>query len=129
MIDIDKFKLINDTHGHALGDAVLKALTRGVRDCIRTTDVLARYGGEEFVVILPGTDRAGAELLATRICRHVAALRCTGPGAAGDVELPFTASIGVAAFDDEETGAALLVRADQAMYLAKQQGGNRTAVG
>jgi diguanylate cyclase (GGDEF)-like protein len=125
MIDIDKFKGINDRHGHAVGDRVLQALTRGVADCIRTTDVLARYGGEEFVIVLPGTDTRGAQLLAERICRHVAGLACAVPGAPA---LTFTISVGVASLSGDSSCAELIDRADQAMYRAKHQGGNRVAV-
>jgi diguanylate cyclase (GGDEF)-like protein len=125
VLDIDKFKRINDNHGHAAGDAVLKTLARGVEACIRTTDVLARFGGEEFVVILPGTDSAGAQLLASRIRHAVEALRCDVDGIRGPVALHITVSIGVASLDNAENAEQLLQRADHAMYAAKHLGGNR----
>jgi diguanylate cyclase (GGDEF)-like protein len=127
LMDIDKFKNINDTHGHAVGDAVLQTLTQGVNACIRVSDVHARYGGEEFVVVLPGTDRNGALLLASRIRRHVEALRCEIPGAR-TAALRFTVSVGVAAFDGQEDSASLVHRADLAMYAAKQLGGNQVSI-
>ena len=128
LMDIDKFKNINDTHGHAVGDAVLQTLTQGVTACIRTSDVQARYGGEEFVVVLPGTDRNGALLLASRIRRHVETLCCEAPAASGVAAVHFTVSVGVAAFDGQEDSASLVHRADQAMYAAKQLGGNQVSI-
>ncbi|MCK7583679.1 MAG: GGDEF domain-containing protein [Chromatiales bacterium] len=125
LLDIDKFKRINDSYGHAVGDIVLRTLATTIGDCVRTTDVPARFGGEEFVVILPGTDIAGAELLANRIRAAVDALRCDVQGAAG--MLQFTVSIGVATLAGE-TGQRLVERADEAMYAAKRAGGNRVAV-
>ena len=127
MLDIDKFKRINDTYGHATGDRVLQTLVQSVRGCIRNTDVLARYGGEEFVVILPGTDVVGAQLLADRVCQNVSDLRCPLPGQ-GEASLSFTISVGVASLGNDQSGAELVDRADQAMYLAKERGGNRVAV-
>jgi len=128
LLDIDKFKKINDTYGHAAGDLVLQTLTQGVNACIRTSDVQARYGGEEFVVVLPGTDRNGAVLLATRIRRHIESLCCTVPAASATAALRFTVSLGVAAFDGQEDSASLVHRADQAMYAAKQLGGNQVSI-
>lgn len=126
LFDIDKFKRINDSHGHAAGDAVLLGLTRAVAGCVRATDVLARMGGEEFVVVLPGTDRSGAVLLASRICAQVGGLRV--PASNGDT-LGFTVSIGVAAFNGTDDYESLVERADRAMYSAKQAGGNQVAFG
>jgi diguanylate cyclase (GGDEF)-like protein len=128
LLDIDKFKKINDTYGHAVGDTVLQTLTQGVNACIRTSDVQARYGGEEFVVVLPGTDRNGAVLLAARIRRHIETLSCEIPSANDVAALRFTASIGVATFDGQEDSAGLVNRADQAMYRAKQLGGNQVGI-
>ena len=127
VLDIDKFKLINDTCGHAVGDQVLCRFTQAVASCVRSTDVLARFGGDEYVVILPGTDQAGAALLAARIRSQVESLSCSA-GPAGCRPLHFTTSIGVAAYDGEEDSSGLLERADQAMYSAKQRGGNRVGL-
>jgi diguanylate cyclase (GGDEF)-like protein len=128
LLDIDKFKRINDTHGHAVGDKVLQALTRAVTDCIRSTDVLARYGGEEFVVVLPGTESFGAELLANRILAHLDEQACAVKAGKGQDELYFTASIGVTSLKAKDTASKLVDRADQAMYAAKQEGGSRVRV-
>ena len=128
MIDIDKFKRINDSYGHAVGDLVLRTLAATVTECVRGTDVPARLGGEEFVVILPGTDASGAELLANRIRAAVEALRCEVQGLGTRAALQFTVSLGVAT-SAGETGEQLLKRADEAMYAAKRAGGNRVAIG
>lgn len=128
LLDIDKFKKINDTYGHAAGDVVLKALTQGVNACIRTSDLQARCGGEEFVVVLPGTDRDGALLLAARIRRHVESLCCEVPVVSGTIALRFAVSVGVATFDGQEDSASLVHRADLAMYTAKQLGGNQVSI-
>ncbi len=124
VLDIDKFKTINDTHGHAAGDLVLCAFTQAVAGCVRSTDVLARFGGDEYVVILPGTDQTGAALLAARIRSQVETLSC----AAGGKSLRFTTSIGVATLDSQDDSTSLLDRADRAMYSAKQRGGNRVGL-
>jgi diguanylate cyclase (GGDEF)-like protein len=99
-----------------------------VNACIRTSDVQARYGGEEFVVVLPGTDRDGALLLAARIRRHVESLCCEVPVTSGAAALRFAVSIGIATFDGQEDSAGLVHRADQAMYAAKQLGGNQVSI-
>ena len=129
LLDIDKFKRINDTWGHATGDKVLQTLVRAIHDCIRSTDVLARYGGEEFVVVLPGTEPFGAELLANRILAHLDEQVCAVKGVKGQGELYFTASIGVTSLQAKDTASTIVDRADQAMYAAKQEGGSRVRVG
>jgi diguanylate cyclase (GGDEF)-like protein len=121
-IDIDFFKDINDTLGHAVGDAVLQRVGRGLRDRLRRGDLLARYGGEEFVALLPDTDLEAAMRVAEVLRRRVATLEfksLTGT-------LPVRVSIGVAQLSDELMGAGSLVAAaDSAMYEAKRQGRNR----
>jgi diguanylate cyclase (GGDEF)-like protein len=121
-IDIDHFKDINDSLGHAVGDAVLQHVGRGLRDRLRRGDLLARYGGEEFVALLPDTDLDAAMRVAEVLRRRVATLDCkslTG-------ELPVRVSIGVAQLSDQHMGAGSLVSAaDAAMYEAKRQGRNR----
>ena len=72
MIDIDHFKQLNDTHGHFVGDAVLREVARRIQEAVRTIDVVARYGGEEFAVLMPETDLAEAQEVAVRVCRRVA---------------------------------------------------------
>jgi len=122
MIDLDHFKRINDTHGHAAGDAVLRAFSAAVHDTLRTTDVFGRYGGEEFMLILVGTAAAEARDAVERI-RAVVAGMDWGAMASGT---PVTISAGVAAFRRGESVDALLHRADQALYQAKNGGRNQT---
>jgi diguanylate cyclase (GGDEF)-like protein/PAS domain S-box-containing protein len=125
MIDIDHFKSINDQHGHALGDEVLKAAVEVCRATLREVDVFARFGGEEFSVLLPQTDSAGAAGLAERLRRAVAAM--VVPLASGDLRV--TISVGVAVRqEDEASFDHLLGRADRALYRAKAMGRDRVEV-
>ncbi|MBV9369451.1 MAG: diguanylate cyclase [Frankiales bacterium] len=122
MLDLDHFKSVNDTHGHQVGDAVLVEVADRVRAEVREVDLVARYGGEEFVVVLPETDRAGAEHIAGRICERVRAR----PLHASGVELRVTVSIGVAVLPDDGTAPSALIRAaDEALYAAKAAGRDR----
>jgi diguanylate cyclase (GGDEF)-like protein len=121
-IDIDFFKDINDSLGHAVGDAVLQRVGRGLRDRLRRGDLLARYGGEEFVALLPDTDLDAAMRVAEVLRRRVATLDFRSLTGA----LPVRVSIGVAQLSDELMGVGSLVAAaDSAMYEAKRQGRNR----
>jgi diguanylate cyclase (GGDEF)-like protein len=125
-IDVDHFKDINDSLGHAVGDSVLQAVGRGLRDRLRRGDILARYGGEEFVALLPDTDLPAALRVAEILRKRVAALDF-GSLTGG---LPVRVSIGVAQLSEELMGAGSLVSAaDSAMYEAKRQGRNRVVVG
>jgi diguanylate cyclase (GGDEF)-like protein len=123
MLDIDYFKRINDTHGHATGDRVLAALAGACRKAMRASDYLGRIGGEEFVCVMPETKREDAIACAERIRLGVAAMSV--PANAGPLRV--TVSIGVAAFGgsggDWDT---LLAAADAALYRAKGSGRNRT---
>jgi diguanylate cyclase len=122
--DIDHFKAINDTHGHLLGDKVLRAIAQVLRSNIKGRDVAARLGGEEFAILLPGTSAAGAAALAKQICASVARGRIHH----GDVRGPIgqvTLSVGVAVASKSETLEGLMERADRAMYAAKRAGRNR----
>jgi diguanylate cyclase (GGDEF)-like protein len=122
MLDLDEFKAVNDTHGHQVGDAVLTEVADRVRAEVREVDVVARYGGEEFAVILPETDRAGAEHIAGRICERVRAR----PMHAAGREVRLTVSIGVALLpDDGSTPSSLVRAADLALYAAKAEGRDR----
>jgi diguanylate cyclase (GGDEF)-like protein len=121
-LDIDNFKTINDTWGHALGDRILSELGRVLRRWGRSTDLFARYGGEEFVVLLPMTDAAAAAAAAERLRARVQAHSFPR-------RKRITASLGIASFPAHgETGEALLQKADAALYLAKRLGRNRVAV-
>ncbi len=121
MLDLDHFKRINDAHGHARGDLVLKQTTRAMQSTLRANDILGRFGGEEFVVLLPGADLAQA-LGAAERCR-AAVEKMKIPGAP---YLSVTASVGVAAFPDHgEELDALLKASDGAMYAAKAAGRNK----
>jgi diguanylate cyclase (GGDEF)-like protein len=124
MMDIDHFKLVNDAHGHQVGDEVLVELTRRTMSTIRgQIDALARYGGEEFVVVLPETPREGARIVADKI---LSVIRHRPFGEDGEAAVPLTVSIGVAAFPEDGSTADELVRAaDLAMYRAKEAGRNR----
>ena len=122
MVDIDHFKLFNDTHGHQVGDRVLRTVAETLQRTARGTDFLARYGGEEFVVILPDAEYAGAMAIAERFRKAVAAIDCP--------ERAITVSIGAATrAADTASAEALLKEADAALYAAKRAGRNRSAHG
>ena len=126
MLDIDHFKQINDTHGHAQGDRVLQALAQCCLSQIRDIDIFGRLGGEEFVILLIETDLSGARNLAERIRESVA--RLTVPAA--ETFITITTSAGVVQFSDGDDDLdGLLGRADRALYAAKRGGRNRVEVG
>ena len=120
MLDLDHFKLVNDLHGHARGDEVLRELAQRVQEVVREVDTFARYGGEEFVVVLPETTVDGAAQLAERICH---AVRRTPFRHQAEVPLDITISIGGAAFPEHGSTPTTLMRsADKALYAAKAAG-------
>ena len=126
-LDIDRFKSINDRHGHAVGDAVLCEYTRRVRSCIRETDKLARHAGDEFVLLLePCAGPERARSVGEKILAAVRAPLTQVPGFDG----PITTSIGAALYDGEKgvTMPALLKRSDVALYRAKAEGRNRLCI-
>ena len=124
-IDLDHFKEINDTYGHAAGDACLTAIIGPIQAELRQSDAIGRYGGEEFVVILSSADDAAARPIAERILDRVASIRIEGFGA----PIRVTCSIGVAASDTLGVwGEHLIARADAAVYAAKRSGRNRVQV-
>jgi diguanylate cyclase (GGDEF)-like protein len=123
MLDLDLFKRVNDEHGHARGDSVLRELAHRVQEQIREVDTFARYGGEEFVVVLPETSVDGAAQLAERICE---AVRREPFRHEEEPPLDITVSVGGAAFPDHGATPATLMRAaDQALYVAKKAGRDR----
>ncbi len=122
LIDVDHFKRLNDTHGHAAGDAVLRQLASTLQQATRETDLVARYGGEEFVLLLPAGAMGYSTDCGPRICQAVAATKYRFE----DQTLAVTVSCGVAEPRDKETPLALLQRADAALYAAKQAGRNRS---
>ena len=121
LFDLDHFKKVNDTHGHAAGDTVLREVTGAIRKRLRRYDLLARLGGEEFAVLLPDAPQDVAEMLAERIRSTVESLRVS----IGDTTLLCTISLGVAEAQlGDETLEALMNRADRALYRAKAEGRN-----
>ena len=124
VLDMDHFKSINDTYGHAFGDQVLRVLAERVSECMRTSDRVFRFGGEEFVLILPNTDLDGAYLLAERVRETLEG----APVMHGDEQVNVTMSLGVATLNLRELGDQLFERADSALYRAKAEGRNRVAV-
>jgi len=122
LLDIDRFKHFNDTHGHAAGDCALAEVARALTDNLRPVDWAARYGGEEFVVILPETTLEGAQVAADRLRRKVASLDLSIDGQALP---PVTISIGAAQAIVDESANRLLERADAALYRAKETGRDR----
>ncbi len=126
MLDIDRFKSVNDHHGHDAGDAVLREVSTRLKGAVRDTDVVARYGGEEFVVLLPSTQLAGALIVTERVRRAIAAK----PIDFGRGRLDVTASVGLALYPSRgvTTKDQLLRAADSALYRAKEEGRDRTCV-
>ncbi|NNE82413.1 MAG: sensor domain-containing diguanylate cyclase [Alphaproteobacteria bacterium] len=121
--DVDNFKVVNDTYGHAAGDAVLQSLASTCKANLRSVDLFARFGGEEFVILMPETDRSGAMSAAEKLRNIIS----DTPVVCGDQQVSVTASFGVTVCDPEDGSVeSLLMRADEAMYKAKKAGRNRT---
>ena len=123
LLDIDHFKVVNDTHGHAAGDLVLQSFADTVRRNVRDTDVLARWGGEEFVLLLCDTPAADAVALMERLRQAVQAMQVPVPQ--GGEPITVTVSIGLARHTPADPLAGTLERADQVLYAAKAGGRNR----
>ena len=121
MVDIDYFKKINDTYGHAIGDEILRLVVKTFRVSLRLNDILVRYGGEEFIAILPACDRENSLLIAERIRASMASSRHRE-------NIRFTVSIGIAILDDNDTLDFLLDRADAKLYEAKNSGRNQVVI-
>ncbi|MFM7532396.1 MAG: GGDEF domain-containing protein [Rubrivivax sp.] len=146
MLDLDHFKRVNDAHGHPAGDAVLRQFTQRIAQRLRRSDLLGRYGGEEFIVLLPGTDLAGARTVAEGMRRATE----QEPFTFGALRIPVTVSIGLSlqpaggasspgggvergervlsAASEPEMVEPLIARADRALYAAKRNGRNRVEV-
>jgi diguanylate cyclase (GGDEF)-like protein len=120
LVDVDHFKAVNDRHGHAMGDEVLRAVAGNLQGSLRAGDQVGRYGGEEFFLLLPATTMAQATALAERLRERLAMQQSLPAG-----EAPVTASFGLAAWRAGESAADLVRRADQALYRAKGNGRNR----
>lgn len=126
LMDIDKFKLVNDKYGHPVGDVAIKAVAKVLLETIRGTDFVARHGGEEFAVGMVETDTRGAELMAERVRSIMEKTMITR---VHDGELRCTLSIGVVSFpEDTEKMANLVTMADEALYHAKRSGRNRVSL-
>jgi diguanylate cyclase (GGDEF)-like protein len=122
MLDIDRFKTVNDTHGHEAGDLALTRVGDLLTEVSRDSDFMGRYGGEEFLVLMPETPVAGLRVVAERLRSGVAGLDCGVPGGV-------TASFGCAGFPGHgDDPNALLRAADAALYEAKAQGRDRVEV-
>jgi diguanylate cyclase (GGDEF)-like protein len=123
MLDVDRFKSINDRHGHMVGDMALKAIAKCTLSCIRESDIVFRYGGEEFCIALSNTSLAGARKLAERVRRALEILVVRTSG----IRVHVTASFGVATLEENDDVAHLVAKADQSLYRAKELGRNRIA--
>lgn len=124
MIDIDFFKKVNDTYGHAAGDEVLRTVASIIKQELRESDIPARYGGEEFAVLLPFTKIEEAQIVGERLRKAVEAHPVNVEG----VEIAVTISMGLAEYNREESGEELFERADKALYEAKKNGRNQVQV-
>lgn len=124
MIDADRFKIVNDTYGHAFGDVVLGKLAERFLESLRPSDLLYRYGGEEFLVLLPDTPQDQAQIVLERLRKRA----CAAPISKGSIEVTQSVSVGIAMHIKNESPVALVSRADEALYSAKAQGRNRVSV-
>lgn len=125
MLDLDHFKQINDVHGHAMGDEVLRSFADCIRRLLRKTDTAGRLGGEEFAVLLTGASLEGAQIFAERLRVQTAALRFAGEQ--GEVKITLSQGLTLLRRDDESVDASL-ARADKALYRAKERGRNRVEI-
>jgi diguanylate cyclase (GGDEF)-like protein len=118
LMDLNHFKSINDTLGHALGDEVLKLAAERIKGCLRETDTVARLGGDEFVLIIEGVDsQADCLFVGNKILHSL-----SQPARVGQTELSLSASIGISVFPDDAADMETLIRyADAAMYVGKRQ--------
>lgn len=118
LVDIDKFKEVNDEFGHLVGDSVLQGIAKSIKNTVRSVDIVGRWGGEEFLIICPVTDKASAEILATKLCNQIRKQYFEYVGYK-------TASFGVTDYQVNETLNDMVKRADEALYQAKNLGRNQ----
>jgi diguanylate cyclase (GGDEF)-like protein len=118
LLDVDDFKLINDTFGHDKGDDVLKTMTKLISENIRSTDTLSRWGGEEFVILLPGTTLEQAKIVATNLKNVISKYKFDS------LNYSVTCSFGVAVCNDSDNKERLFKRVDTVLYKAKNSGKN-----
>ncbi|WP_457937972.1 GGDEF domain-containing protein [Mesorhizobium sp. 10J20-29] len=123
ILDLDHFKQVNDTHGHDVGDEVLRAVADCLKDLTRYHDIVARLGGEEFAVVAPNMDDEMMRRFAERIRKAISGLSIMS----GNVTLRVTTSVGIAVWDCKESAESLFRRADQHLYEAKKGGRNRVS--
>ncbi len=124
VLDIDNLKAVNDAFDHEAGDRVIAEVAQVLRASVRSTDLVGRLGGEEFGLLLIGTDQVQSQMVADRLCRAVEALRFT----VDDIAQPLSISVGIGLFRETTALPELIGSADQALYAAKQNGGNRAAI-
>ncbi len=124
MLDLDRFKAVNDTFGHPVGDQVLQAVAAELRESVRDSDIVFRYGGEEFMVVLSNTGLVGASQLAERVRQAVE----NADISVGKYEINATISVGVASLNGDENAHQLIEKADDALYQSKNCGRNRVTV-
>jgi diguanylate cyclase (GGDEF)-like protein len=122
-VDLDRFKEINDRHGHAIGDQCLRIVSWRLRNQLRRNEAIGRYGGDEFLVVLPGRSQHDALAIAERMRISV---NCR-PLSMSEIRIPATLSIGVAELDAGESMASLFERADAALYASKSAGRDRAS--
>lgn len=122
IMDIDHFKRVNDTHGHVVGDEVIKKMANMLSDNLRDTDIVGRWGGEEFLIVCPETDNVGAKAVAEHIRKLIADTNF------GLDSIDVTASFGVTEYNENEAVGECIKRADMALYRAKELGRNQTIV-
>jgi diguanylate cyclase (GGDEF)-like protein/PAS domain S-box-containing protein len=124
-MDIDRFKSINDSHGHAIGDIALKTLASTLIGCVRPTDVVARWGGEEFVGAFDDVDTAGLDV----VCRKILAVTRSSEVVDGATRVPLTISVGATLARASDSFETLVARADGLMYRSKNEGRDRATIG
>lgn len=124
MVDIDRFKQVNDTHGHLVGDKVIRYTAKTLSDSVKGRDLAARYGGEEFAVLLPKTGMDGCHSVAETIRKQMEISRLVKSGTGESLGL-ITVSCGIAIYRNDDSPESLIARADAALYTSKRNGRNR----